>query len=522
MRDDDREPGTDASVSHSEPPAFSAADQSGGGTTQRTFEVRFGAPTGRKVLARSPSGPLRLLGRGSVRIGGGVVRIEGRRHRNFQPSVPVEADFPLGDVANVARAGRYVRLEVRAEGRPPLLVAFEAQSEEEAAVIAGLLPDVATQDFLDAAAEHADFRTRLDELYAVPVATLALVAANVVVYLLMGLAGAGFYKVNPEMAIHWGTNFGPLTMDGQWWRLFTCMFVHFGFFHIFFNMWVLYDIGRMVERFFGSLYYLALYLFSGLTASLSSLLWHSGVNSAGASGAIFGIIGGMLAFLLRKDNDLPLSFMKRYRNILTLFVVYALVFSFTQHGIDNAAHVGGLVGGFLMGYLLARPLDPEKRRRGQVPRILRAGAFGALMLGALWVPLLYPRPSVRADLAFRRDVIRCAAADTTTARTFKTLIGEGRAGKLSDRQFADRLESQVLPLWEALYKDFQRDRPPVGSQNFKLQQAYLKYVATTRDAVKLYVEGARTGSRATVQMANKKLEERKKVIREIDSLQKGN
>jgi len=521
VRDDDKQPGEDASVSHSGPVGFSDADQSGGGPPPgRTFEVRFGAPTGRRVLARTPSGGLRLLGKGSVHIDENTVRVVGKQYRNFRPSVPVDACFPMSEIVNVARSGRYVRLEVRAEGAPPLLIAFEAGGEADASTIAGRLPRVATGDFLDAAAEHADFQIKLQKLDAAPVVTRGLVAANVLVYLLMGLSGAGFYKVNPEMAIHWGTNFGPLTMDGQWWRLFTCLFIHFGFMHIFFNMWVLYDIGRMVEKFFGSVYFLALYLFSGVAASLSSLLWHSGVNSAGASGAIFGIIGGMLAFLLRKDNDLPLSFMKRYRNILTIFVAYALIFSFTQHGIDNAAHVGGLVSGFLMGFLLARPLDIEKRRSGQLPRILRAGAFGAVAIAVMWAPLLHPSRSVRKDLAFRRDVIQCARADTETAATFKTLISEGRAGKLTDEQFAERLEKQILPLWDGLYKNLERDQPDRGSSNFALQQAYLKYAAATREAVRFYVEGARQNSRATIQMANKKLAERKTIIEEINRLQK--
>ncbi len=522
VRDDERKPGEDAFVSHSEPLNFSEADHSSGGRSPgRTFEVRFGAPTGRRVLARTPSGPLRLLGRGRLTITGDAIRIDGKRHRNFLPSLPVEEDFPLNAIANVARSGRYVRLEVRTEDRPPLLIAFETASGADAEAVADLLPKVTTEDFLEAAAEHADFRSKLDKLDAPPVVTRALVGANVLVYLLMGLAGAGFYKVNPVMAIHWGTNFGPLTMDGQWWRLFTCMFVHFGFLHIFFNMWVLYDIGRMVERFFGGLYFLALYLFSGLAASMSSLLWHSGVNSAGASGAIFGIIGGMLAFLLRKDNDLPLSFMKRYRNVLTLFVAYALIFSFTQHGIDNAAHVGGLVSGFLMGFLLARPLDLERRKSGQIPRILRAGAFGAVVLTVMWLPLRYPRQSVRADLALSRDVLQCARADTVTITTYKTLMSEGRTGKLTDRQFADRFETRVLPLWENLYKDLKRNQPARNSSNYKLHQAYLEYVSITRDAVRLFVKGARQNDRAALEQAKKKFDERQKVIAEIDRLQKG-
>ena len=96
--------------------------------------------------------------------------------------------------------------------------------------------------------------------------------------------------------LEWGANFGPKTMDGQWWRLFTSMFLHFGIIHIGFNMWVLWNVGRLVERLVGNFGFALLYVVSGLLGSVASLAWNPTTISAGASGAVFGVVGALIGF----------------------------------------------------------------------------------------------------------------------------------------------------------------------------------------------------------------------------------
>ncbi len=163
--------------------------------------------------------------------------------------------------------------------------------------------------------------------------------------------------------IRFGTDYTPLTLAGQWWRLLTSIFLHFGLFHIAFNMWALYVNGRVAERIFGSPRYLVIYLVAGLSGSVASLLWHPIVNGAGASGAIFGVLGAMIAFFLKREGGVPASVIKAQLTSVSIFVAYSLLNAARYQGIDNAAHMGGLVAGFVLGFILSRPLDAERNSK---------------------------------------------------------------------------------------------------------------------------------------------------------------
>jgi TPR repeat protein len=182
------------------------------------------------------------------------------------------------------------------------------------------------------------------------------------------------------------------------------MFVHFGLLHLVFNMWVLWSIGRMTERMFGSLHYALLYVLGGLCGSMASLWWHPNVNSAGASGAIFGILGGLLAFVLNPASGVPATIVASQRRSIVIFVAYNLIGGFTHQGIDNAAHLGGLIGGFLIGWMLARPLDVTAREQAQ-SRFVLAGVLGLAALSVLgWHLTQLPHPP--PDFAYQQSAGR--------------------------------------------------------------------------------------------------------------------
>ena len=163
------------------------------------------------------------------------------------------------------------------------------------------------------------------------------------------------------MLLRWRSNFGPATLEGQWWRLFTATFLHFGLVHLLFNMLGLWSLGSLTERLFGWRSFLIIYLASGLCASLASLWWHPLLNSAGASGAIFGVLGALLAFMVNPRTRIAPHIAKAQRNSALIFIAYNLLNGATHVGIDNAAHVGGLLAGFMLGWALALPLDTEVR-----------------------------------------------------------------------------------------------------------------------------------------------------------------
>lgn len=138
-------------------------------------------------------------------------------------------------------------------------------------------------------------------------------------FIIATVLGGGLIKVNPDVMIGLGTDYTPLTLGGQWWRLLTSVFLHFGLLHVAFNMLALYVNGLMAERIFGSVRYLVIYLVAGLAGSVASLLWHPVVNGAGASGAIFGILGALLAFFVKREGGVPASVIKAQRNSAMIF-----------------------------------------------------------------------------------------------------------------------------------------------------------------------------------------------------------
>jgi rhomboid protease GluP len=186
--------------------------------------------------------------------------------------------------------------------------------------------------------------------------THTLIGLCAAVYLAMVATGVNFYS--PEVAdlVRWGGNAGVLTFgEGQYWRLMTCVFLHVGIIHIGMNLFVLWSIGRFMERLMGNFRFLTLYLLAGLAGSFASALINPRVVSAGASGAIFGLYGVLLGFLLHHRRTIPAQVLASLRKSGGTFVIYNLIFSFALKGIDISAHIGGLVAGFLLG-LVAVPV----------------------------------------------------------------------------------------------------------------------------------------------------------------------
>jgi len=157
---------------------------------------------------------------------------------------------------------------------------------------------------------------------------------------------------------HFGANFGPETLSGDWWRLVTYMFLHGGIMHIAFNMWCLWDLGRLCESLYGRWTFGAIYLITGIAGGLASVAWNPLVLSVGASGAIFGLAGALIASFSLGEFSLPSVALRGTLRSLLFFAGFNLFFGAVVSGIDNACHVGGLVSGLALGALIAR-LAPQ-------------------------------------------------------------------------------------------------------------------------------------------------------------------
>jgi rhomboid protease GluP len=183
-----------------------------------------------------------------------------------------------------------------------------------------------------------------------PFLTYILLGSIIIVFIVMTLAGG---STNNRILITFGANVGILIMQGETWRLFTSMFIHIGLMHLLFNAYALFIFGIEMERLYGPDRYITIYILSGLFGSLASFAWRGPMtSSAGASGAIFGVIGMNLAFFLLHRKTFGSFGQQRVVNTIIIIAIN-LVFGFTVPGIDNFAHMGGLAAGFLMGYGLA-------------------------------------------------------------------------------------------------------------------------------------------------------------------------
>ena len=183
--------------------------------------------------------------------------------------------------------------------------------------------------------------------------TVVIMLINTGLYIATGLASsrAGGSMSEPDLRtlVDFGAKYAPEIAQGQWWRLITAGFLHGNLLHILMNMWVLFDLGAQVDDLVGTSRFLAIYLISNITGFTASLFFVP-APSLGASAAIFGLIGAMIGVGLRERGSRGSAIFRFYSR----WAIYGIVLSFIP-GTDIAAHIGGLAGGFILGYLAGTP-----------------------------------------------------------------------------------------------------------------------------------------------------------------------
>lgn len=185
--------------------------------------------------------------------------------------------------------------------------------------------------------------------------TVVILLINTGLYLATSLysmnGGRGnFVNLDGETLFAFGAKFGPAIAAGQWWRLVTAGFLHGGILHILMNMWVLFDLGAQAEEIYGGARMLVIYFVANVLGFYVSYAWRPEAISVGASAALFGLVGAMIAIGTRYRSTLGST----VRAIYVRYAIYLLLFSLLP-GVDMAAHIGGLIGGFGVGFLAGTP-----------------------------------------------------------------------------------------------------------------------------------------------------------------------
>ena len=341
-----------------------------------------------------------------------------------------------------------------------------------------------------------EFARLMHELTPRVFVTPALVGLNVVLWVVMVVSGVDFLSPTSASLIAWGADFGPRTMHGEWWRIFSSTFLHVGIIHLAFNMWVLWSIGPLAERVLGNLGFLFVYVISGVLASLTSLAWNPLVVSVGASGAIFGVAGALIGFICLQREAIPLKTLGSMRNNMLMFVGCNLLFGSQIKGINLAAHVGGLVAGLVCGLVLSQSLTRATSRKRLVRNSLLAFLGLAATAGAI---VALPAAPVNLE----QELNAFALLEKQVNEKINRANQEIQQGKLTEDEFAQTIENEVLPEWRKTLHHFQSLELSQPKQQTFVKRL-TEYMQLRALAWELTVEGLRQQNMDLIQQANEK------------------
>lgn len=319
--------------------------------------------------------------------------------------------------------------------------------------------------------------------------TNSLIALNVLIFVAMLAGGAGFWHSPNDVQLRWGANFGPATQDGEWWRLGTAMFLHFGVIHLLLNSLSLWDAGQLVERMYGRWRFITIYLIAGLCGNLLSLVVQGNqAVSGGASGAIFGIYAAALVFLWRERAAIAPNEFRWLFGGGSVFAVITIILGHVIPGIDNAAHIGGFITGALMSVVLAQPLTAR-------PMILqyRAMAVAILMLGCVVLAQHMPKPKYRwsDELLLRSEINAFLYENQAINRSWLEIMHESKQGNQSFEALASKIDFSIRQPYQAYLEKLSKLPQDPALPSAQQLEGLLQYTETRKNESEALVKGLR-------------------------------
>ena len=303
--------------------------------------------------------------------------------------------------------------------------------------------------------EEHEFQEKLKSFQPHAWVTYVIVGVNVLVWVWTLMQGASVVNAPADKLFYWGGNAASAIQQGEWWRLCSAMFLHSGLMHVLMNMIGLYTAGVVVERIYGSRLFLIIYFASGLLGNALALNYSAqNAVSVGASGAVFGVAGALLVAVFQHRDKLPEMFSRQTMSGMGVFVLYSLINGFSHQGIDNAAHIGGLIGGCLAAVILPERFDMPTYQRSF---LVRAVAVLVVLSGAvLGVAAMAPQATI--------DQGRIFASARILEQTFKQFdqgikalqheAEDIKARRISEREADDRSRTVFAPMFRKLSDEF--------------------------------------------------------------------
>jgi membrane associated rhomboid family serine protease len=409
-------------------------------------DVRFTAHEGFAGWLEAKSTGNLLYGSGAVRLYGDRFNASGWTRTWLGVSQPTHLEFALSDIASSFVDGQSICLSVHISGRRRTL----SLQVNDATLVSKLAAHLAKRNGGDQDWEELQsFNRAMVATTPHTYVTSALVVTNLLVFFVLFGLSASPLSVYAARLQSGGVNVATLTLNGEWWRLATAIFLHANLPHLAFNLWALWNIGRLCERLFGHATFIVLYLLCGLVASMSTVVWDAAHFSIGASGAIFGLFGAFFAVLALGQMNVPQSYVRAHRWSIATFIVVNLVAGAFTYVVDNAAHVGGLVAGLLLGGLLAanaHVADVGRARPGRLSAAVAAAL--AMLVAGIW----FARggsTELPASYRWLQSHQWYFAEEPANLKSWLDLDHDLNSGTVSRQIAAQRFSRDVLPFWVA-------------------------------------------------------------------------
>ncbi len=315
------------------------------------------------------------------------------------------------------------------------------------------------------------------------VVTPALIVINVLVFVLMIAAGVSFFEPTPQQALEWGACSSiTVILKGEWWRLITCMFVHFGFLHLLMNMYLLFDMGSRLELILGKFRFAVAYFVTGVFGGLISQAWHiqDNIVGAGASGAVFGIIGVFFALITTNlfNSDIQEAYFKRIGILIVVNLAYGM-----QPGIDMAAHVGGLISGIVLGYIYYLALIDHRFKKH-----FRKWTYPVVILIAALASQGILKNLQKTDTIHFYEFVNNIQAMEETQRQYEAEFPSHQ------QEVLIFIETKIIPLWESVIASIDKvNSLHLSEENQKMREYLVKWLILHNRKYHLIAEEIRDG-----------------------------
>jgi rhomboid protease GluP len=353
-----------------------------------------------------------------------------------------------------------------------------------------------------------EFDRRLKELSRFTPVTFALIAINALVWVVMVARGVSWLEPSGDALRAWGANYGPQTTHGDGWRLFTCFFLHAGVVPLLVNQWTLYQFGNWLERFFGHVGLLLVYLVSGFVGSTLAVRWQYEAVLAGSAPAIAGLIGALAAFLWRAPGMVPPRALGRLRASTFVFLGYNVGVELYRQRLDSAGFLGGLAIGFFAGLILSQPLA-ETPPRGRWYRNLVLAAAGLLLM-AFAAAIARPVDDPVNELKHMLDV------ESKVVATYQSAQDDFAHDRIDAEKFVEVMNNQVLAPWKEAQARFREvEKQKLAGKAGQRVKKLLKSMKLREQAWGLVIDSLSQGSEEGMAKAAEKAAEADRIEAEL-------